>query len=96
MQFFGDKYLLISAYFICSALACWSLFLGRSKGGLLAALPQQFILGIGAFGALTFIFGGHYADGVQRPVIFMFTDQFPFVILAILHTIAIIQNAYGD
>lgn len=53
-------------------------------------IPQQIILYISAFSALLASWQGHYVDGVMRPMLFIFSDQFPTVILAILYTVAII------
>ena len=53
-------------------------------------LPQQGLLVITAVGALTAMIGGHYADGVPRSHLFIAADQLPAVLVAVLHTIAIL------
>lgn len=52
-------------------------------------MPQQFLLVLSAGGAAQAIFSGHFADGVLRPVAFIFADQLHYVLKAAFHTGAI-------
>ena len=52
-------------------------------------VPQQFLLFLSAGGAVAATWAGMYADGVPRPHLFIFMDQFPTMLAAILHSLAI-------
>lgn len=52
-------------------------------------IPQQLVLMVSAIGAVECISRGMFADGVPRPVPFMFADQIPSILIAIFHTCAI-------
>lgn len=54
-------------------------------------LPQQTILFLSAVGAVEAMYLSAYADGVLRPRAFLIADQLPAVLLAVAHTIAIIN-----
>ena len=58
---------------------------------LLCLLPQQFVLMYSAFAACVAIYNSTFADGVVRPREFLVADQFGWVLLAIAHTVAILQ-----
>ena len=58
--------------------------------GLLAGLPQQLLLMIGAGGSLWAVLLGQYADGVPRPWVFILADQLPAILTALFHTGALI------
>jgi hypothetical protein len=54
-------------------------------------LPQQLFLFISAVGASQAIVNGHFADGVERPRMFIAVDQEPAILVALFYTIGIIQ-----
>lgn len=62
----------------------------------LMVLPQQFILIMSANGAINAIINSQFADGVIRPQAFIFCDQLPSILVAIFHTISILQYWAGD
>ena len=59
------------------------------RASLLLSLPQQFILMLSMMSAFEAINVSHYADGVERPQLFIFIDQLPAILAAILHTLAL-------
>lgn len=79
----GAVFMLLS-----SALAVVGL-LDKSKYGFLFFLPQLAFVIFTASSALGFVLRGHYADGVVRPWQFIFVDQLPSFITALLYTYAI-------
>jgi hypothetical protein len=54
-------------------------------------LPQQLLLYVAAWGGLQAVVNGHYADGVARPYEFILTDQLPLMLLAVVHTLSLIE-----
>ena len=46
---------------------------------------------VAAWGGLNAVIESQYADGVTRPAEFIFTDQLPVMLIAILHTVALIE-----
>jgi hypothetical protein len=64
----------------------------RGIPSVLFALPQQAILIMSAWTALTAMWSGEFADGVSRPVAFIVADQAPAVIAAALHAVALVLN----
>lgn len=58
---------------------------------VLLLIPQQSVLMLSAVGAVVASFGGHFADGVPRPHAFIFADQTPAILSAILHTVAFLD-----
>lgn len=73
-----------------AVLAAVALFLKELPRTALL-LPQQLILLLSAWGALQAMYLSAYADGVLRPRAFLIADQMPAVLLAVAHTIAIIN-----
>jgi hypothetical protein len=59
----------------------------------LAMIPQQFILYVIAVHVMFHMVTGTFADGTVRSSIFLITDQLPALLLAVLHTVAIIEKA---
>lgn len=57
---------------------------------VLYVLPQQFVLGISAAGAILAMYRSHYADGVIRPGTFIVADQLAIVLTWGFHTAAIV------
>ena len=87
---FGVMYLTIAAM----AFVGGSGFFGpltRMRNFLLC-LPQQFFLVESAWGAIEAIAACQFADGVPRPWAFMAADQGQVVLLALLHTGAIVEE----
>ena len=58
---------------------------------LACLLPQQFVLMYSAFGACVAIYNSTFADGVVRSREFLVADQFGWALLAIAHTVAVLQ-----
>ena len=86
--------LAISLLLIVATLALIYVFLfsARYPWAVLLVLPQQAVLFISAWTALTAMIEGHFADGVARPTAFIVADQAPAIIAAVLHTAAIIMG----
>ena len=91
---FGSSRVAAGFLLVASVLSMWGMTRAKSiRAGLLAVLPQQFALLVSAVGALRCVVGSAYADGVIRPRSFIFADQFPAVLAALLHTMAILDIA---
>lgn len=79
-------------YLLVAALAFASLNRRtRDDVRLLLLIPQQFILVLSAAGALQAMWLSSFADGVVRSREFIIADQCPIVILAALHTWALVN-----
>ena len=74
-------------------MAAASIFIQSRIWRTAMMLPQQFILGVSAMGALEAMYNSTFADGVWRPRAFLIADQIPVVLIAVFHTIAIIRSA---
>jgi hypothetical protein len=74
-----------------AGLTTLGLFLAREALGLLLMMPQQIVLILTAGGALSFAVAGVYPDGYHpdEGTAFIFQDQMPVILLALLHTLAI-------
>lgn len=59
---------------------------------LLMLLPQQTLILVSLVTALTAMFNGTFADGVPRPHSFIIADQFPAVLIAILHVYSLLET----
>jgi len=53
--------------------------------------PQQVLVFITAWSSLSAALAGQYADGVARPPEFIFADQLPSIVLAVWHTVAVLD-----
>jgi hypothetical protein len=82
----------IAALLVVATLALIYVFVFSKRGMAAAiyALPQQAVLLISAWTAVSAMHAGHFADGVERPVAFIVADQSPAVIAAVLHAAAIL------
>ena len=78
------------------AVAAIVLRRGGNRLHLALVLPQQALLYIAAFGGLAAVLEGEYADGVTRPYEFILTDQLPIMLLALLHTLAVVEMPWRD
>ena len=92
---FGTALMTGAAMLIAGLLAAAGMiFEKRWKAwSLLFLIPQQWLLFLAAHGAVQAIYSSSFADGVVRPWSFIFADQFPYIILAIFHTLAIADHA---
>lgn len=80
--------------FVASALAICGLTYAKSPyATVLCLLPQQGAIVVTAGGALTAALSGHYPDGVARPWAFILADQIPSILIAIFHTLAMLDLA---
>lgn len=77
---------------VSSGLAAWVILGPRPIPPLwtLGLIPQQMLLTLAAWAALSAIVAGHFADGAERPTIFIAADQFPILLTAALHNIVIV------
>lgn len=71
-------------YLLTSLLAAVGLAAPKYIGYIFIC-PQQIALFISAFGALSAMMTGTFADGVIRPTAFLVADQLPIVLLAVFH-----------
>ena len=71
-------------------LAIVGIFQHKWRVGIVFLLPQQGVLVASAWGALGAVLAGAYADGVPRPQLFILADQFPAMLAAALHTVALL------
>ncbi len=64
----------------------------KLKHGLFCLCPQQFFIIVSAWGATKASIDSSFADGVVRPSAFIFADQFPSILLAVVHTGALMEH----
>ena len=79
------------ALILAALLALVGILRPSSRLTLLLLLPQQFALIVSAGGAVNAMWLSQFADGVMRPRPFIIADQSPVALMAILHTLAIID-----
>ena len=80
----------ILAGVLCLAGAAIAIY-GERRRDWWALLPQQALLVLSAVGSLEAVIGGHYADGVPRPVVFILSDQLPMILGALFHTLVLVD-----
>ena len=66
-----------------------SLILKRDWLAFPLILPQQFAAMYSAYGGLLAAFAERYPDGTERPFLFISSDQFLYLAVAIMHSAAI-------
>lgn len=78
---------------LCAALAFSGLAVERKhpKLAYLLFAPQHLVILISGLIAFSLAYRQQYADGVQRPFLFIFTDQLPSIALVFFYTFALIQ-----
>lgn len=93
----GHRYLVAAVLLIASCCAALSLLWpiwNRWAIGVL--IPQQAVLLISGFGSLTSVLNSAYADGVVRPSDFIASDQMLTILVAVIHTFAMLWlSIYG-
>jgi hypothetical protein len=82
-------------YVSVAALTAYGLYTSRPLLSLFAMFPQQILLTLSAFGAIQAILRGSFADGVSRPGGFIFVDQLPAILIALVHTANMIDYHRG-
>lgn len=91
----GGRYPAALALLLASGLIVWAMRIPLpSLKGLLLCTPQQFLTMLSAVGAIECMARQAYADGVPRPFAFIFADQLPAVLAAVIHTVALVDY-YG-
>jgi len=92
-RFFGHNHTLTGLVLIASSCcAMGAIISGGDRPTIWQAvlfLPQQWLTGMTALGALHAVIHQAYADGVQRPWAFIFNDQFPAMAAMLVYTIAL-------
>lgn len=78
---------------LVAMLALIGIFSRSSKTVIWLLIPQQIVLTFSAAGAIEAIYLGQYADGVLRPIGFIFGDQVSSIWMAFWHTMAIVAHA---
>lgn len=76
-------------------LAACALF-AKLPWPIVLMIPQQSLLLISAFGAITAIVTGQYADGVERARGFIAADQVHIILAATSHAFAIIATTHDQ
>ncbi|HUK49762.1 MAG TPA: hypothetical protein VLV18_01905 [Terriglobales bacterium] len=90
-----NRYAVSAVFLIAAILSYVGLRSKRNLTGVLLMMPQQSLLVLTAIGGILAAINGHYADGVPRPSMFILADQFPPVLIAAAHTLAIVAFAKG-
>ncbi len=86
-----SRYGTVAIFFGVAWLAFWSFYVKEPLARMLLMIPQQFVLLIAAVGAMTAIQESHFADGVLRPMWFLFADQVWTILVAGGHYLAILN-----
>jgi uncharacterized membrane protein YgcG len=92
----GTQPALVGLVFVASALFALSALLRDLRAGpaawtFWAFLPQQALAFIMAAGAVYAVMRGFYSSGTVLPRSFIFTDQLPKLLLAILHPFGVLR-----
>jgi hypothetical protein len=78
-----------------SLLGLWALIHDAERGPSLLTfwllIPQQVVLFIVAAGAIYAVGQGHYSSGTVLPRSFIFVDQLPKLLLAVLHPFGVLR-----
>lgn len=88
---FGHRLVTAGLLLAASGMAVRGIAKRGTTVGWLLLLPQQVLLLISAVGGIAAMVLGHYADGVERPSLFIAADQMPGVIAAFTHTFAVVD-----
>ena len=64
--------------------------------GFQLLLPQQFLLFVSAYASARAVWMQQYGDGVTRPFAFILTDQWAWILVAILHAVRVTEIHFGD
>ena len=96
-DFFSNRIIEGLVFIVVSLMAGADIIFSVKKSilGILMLIPQQIILILSATGAVTAMIFHQFPDGIERPFLFIFSDQLPAVLLAVFHTCAIWQH-YGS
>ena len=79
------------AYIVASLAAIVAMFRPATLKNLLLIIPQQYFLMLSAFSAMGCISRSAFADGIVRSRAFIFVDQLPIIVAAVLHTCALCE-----
>lgn len=92
-RFFPSREAVALICVLVAMLALLGISSRSSKLVIWLLIPQQIILTFSAAGAIEAIYLGQYADGVLRPIGFIFGDQIASLWMAWWHTMAIVAHA---
>lgn len=87
---FESSHLLALSLVLSALLAVLGGWFVPSLTGLSLMLPQQFLLFISAYGALSASYAGTYPDNTLRLWSFILADQLPVILAAPLYTVAVL------
>lgn len=74
--------------FITVAILALISYRAKHKGlEFILLMPQQIVLLFSTISGIFSAINGHYIDGVVRPGLFIFADQFPIILLGIMYTL---------
>jgi hypothetical protein len=65
---------------------------GIYRGLTLLLLPLAVMLTLAAMNSVDAVWQGHYADGVERPRLFILADQLPIILLAAYYYVAVLRE----
>ena len=86
----ASRGVIASMLVIVALLAAWAI----THHGFLLLLPQQMVMVMSAVSAVVTISEGKYPDGTvpASPHLFILTDQWPVIVIAAFHTIAVVSR----
>lgn len=93
LQGFLSQPILGALLLIAAGLTWWGMQQSTARRALSLFALQQSLLTVSSISAVTAIISGHYADGVARPMAFILVDQLPMVMIAVLHSFAVVSFA---
>lgn len=91
-EFFPDHLMGGIILLVASGLALLGILEKKNRLKFFFFLPQWALLIVTAGSALHFVFQGHYADGVVREWEFIFVDQLPIFVGALVYTFAVFNG----
>lgn len=89
---FPHYWMFVGALWVVVALAGIAMWRGlEDRISFIFLIPQQYVLTYSAVAAGQAIWLGQYGDGVLRPSLFIAADQLPVILIAVFHSLAIID-----
>lgn len=88
---FPNRFLLAGVLAASAILAILAITKARRFVSLFLMLPQQFMLLVPLLAVVTAISTGTFADGVVRSSVFLAADKIGIVLLAVFHSLMLLQ-----
>jgi hypothetical protein len=95
LEAYSALYIPPGSLMVSTSILAYTRTIWRSKWDFLWLIPQQIFLLLSALSAISSSFNWHYPDGTFKPGVFIFADQLPMMLLAVVYTFVITRH-YGQ